>query len=83
MHYINPIAIATARLSFQPHSVCIQSGCKIDTEKPFSKQNIVYLDKQDFILDELKSSDVPLPKVITTEFSSSERYVQYMKKCSS
>ena len=30
---------------------------------------------QDYILDELKSSDVPLPKVITTEFSSSERYI--------
>ena len=25
-------------------------------------------------MDELRSSDVPLPKVITTEFSSSERY---------
>ena len=32
---------------------------------------------QDYILDELKSSDVPLPKVITTEFTSSERYVLY------
>lgn len=65
-----------------PTPQCLYTGCKIDTEKPFSKQNSVYLDKQDFILDELKSSDVPLPKVITTEFSSSERYVQYMKKCS-
>ena len=32
---------------------------------------------QDYILDELKSSDVPLPKVITTEFTSSERYILY------
>ncbi|KAK2554945.1 DNA repair endonuclease XPF [Acropora cervicornis] len=29
--------------------------------------------EEDFIMDELRSSDVPLPKVITTEFSSSER----------
>ena len=38
-------------------------------------QNFMFL--QDYILDELKSADVPLPKVITTEFSSSERFVQH------
>ena len=38
-------------------------------------QNFIFL--QDYILDELKSADVPLPKVITTEFSSSERFVQH------
>ena len=41
-------------------------------------QNFIFL--QHYILDELKSGDVPLPKVITTEFSSSERYVQRAKK---
>ena len=41
-------------------------------------QNFIFL--QDYILDELKSVDVPLPKVITTEFSSSERFVQHAKK---
>lgn len=34
--------------------------------------------EEDFILDELKSSDVPLPKVITTEFSSTERESVYL-----
>ncbi|KAJ7377217.1 DNA repair endonuclease XPF [Desmophyllum pertusum] len=34
--------------------------------------------EEDYILDELKSSDVPLPKVITTEFSSSERESVYL-----
>ena len=37
--------------------------------------NFIFL--QDYILDELKSADVPLPKVITTEFTSSERFVQH------
>ncbi|XP_073228243.1 DNA repair endonuclease XPF-like [Porites lutea] len=34
--------------------------------------------EEDYILDELKSADVPLPKVITTEFSSSERESVYL-----
>lgn len=34
--------------------------------------------EEDFILDELKSSDVPLPKVITNEISSSERESVYL-----
>ncbi|XP_074611785.1 DNA repair endonuclease XPF-like isoform X2 [Acropora palmata] len=35
--------------------------------------------EEDFIMDELRSSDVPLPKVITTEFSSSERESVYLR----
>ncbi|XP_066015093.1 DNA repair endonuclease XPF-like isoform X3 [Pocillopora verrucosa] len=34
--------------------------------------------EEDYILDELKSSDVPLPNVITTEFTSSERESVYL-----
>ncbi|XP_022786619.1 DNA repair endonuclease XPF-like isoform X3 [Stylophora pistillata] len=34
--------------------------------------------EEDYILDEIKSSDVPLPKVITTEFTSSERESVYL-----